>query len=157
MPDPTTADPTKQGQYDVPDKLYKTIQITNPEKQTPANTLHYWDYRRGIITSTAYKRMCENAETDSDISIPPAAKRKETGAMDKCPAAHQPRSTRSPKLSPLALRRKYLPRGGSNSLHSAAHQTAAAAAAQNQKQPPQAHQPPKNKQRLLQLQSGLLD
>ncbi len=63
--------------------------------------------------------------------------------MDKCPAAHQPRSTRSPKLSPLALRRKYLPRGGNNSLHTAAHQTAAAAAAQNQKQPPQAHQPPK--------------
>nr|UHK06518.1 MAG: ORF1 [Torque teno midi virus] len=76
MPDPTTTDPTQQGKYDVPDKVSKTIQITNPQKQTPENTLHYWDYRRGIITSSAYKRMCENAETDSDISIVSAKKRK---------------------------------------------------------------------------------
>nr|UHK06468.1 MAG: ORF1 [Torque teno midi virus] len=76
MPDPTAADPSKQGQYDVPDKLTSTIQITNPEKQTGLNTIHYWDYRRGILTSSALKRIHENAETDSDISIPSAAKKK---------------------------------------------------------------------------------
>nr|UHK03850.1 MAG: ORF1 [Torque teno midi virus] len=80
MPDPQTADPTKQGQYDVPDKLSKTIQIANPTKQIPGSILHHWDYRRGIITSSAWKRMCENAETDSDISIltEPKKKKKKT-------------------------------------------------------------------------------
>nr|UHK03898.1 MAG: ORF1 [Torque teno midi virus] len=158
MPDPTTADPTKQGQYDVPDKLCKTIQITNPEKQTPANTLHYWDYRRGIITSTAYKRMCENAETDSDISIPSAAKKKKkqepwTNALQ--PINQEAQEVQSCLLS-LYEENTFQEEETTVSTHQLIRQ-------QQQQQLRIKNNllklinHLKNKQRLLQLQSGLLD
>lgn len=79
LPDPETADPELQGTYPVPNNQQQTVQITNPQKTTAFTTLHSWDYRRGIITSTAYQRMCQNQETDTDFQTdgePPQKKKK---------------------------------------------------------------------------------
>lgn len=78
LPDAETKDPATQGSHDVPDRLTKKIQVLNPQKNIAAAALHSWDYRRGIITSTAYKRMCENAETDSDFTADVPKKKKKT-------------------------------------------------------------------------------
>ncbi len=64
LPEPDTKDPAQQGTHEVPDKLSAPIQIINPQKNTAAAMLHNWDFRRGLITNSAFKRMCENAETD---------------------------------------------------------------------------------------------
>nr|UHK04911.1 MAG: ORF1 [Torque teno midi virus] len=60
-------DPKTQPTYNVPDTIESSIQIRNPLKQSPESILHPWDYRRGIVTHTAFKRMCENIETDTDF------------------------------------------------------------------------------------------
>nr|UHM26560.1 MAG: ORF1 [Torque teno midi virus] len=67
LPDPETADPEQQGTYPIPNNQQQTVQITNPEKTSPLTTIHTWDYRRGIITDSAYKRMRENQQTDTDF------------------------------------------------------------------------------------------
>nr|UHK07126.1 MAG: ORF1 [Torque teno midi virus] len=81
--DPTIADPSKQGHYDVPDTITGTVQIRDPAKQKAASILHCWDYRRGIITEKALKRMSEHLEIDStfepDQGPPPFKKAKTTG------------------------------------------------------------------------------
>nr|UHK05432.1 MAG: ORF1 [Torque teno midi virus] len=73
-------DPKGQHKYPVPDTMHETIQIGDPKKQTPESILHQWDFRRGIITQTALKRMSENIETDTDFqsddSESPRKKRK---------------------------------------------------------------------------------
>lgn len=66
--DKTVSDPQKQRDYDVPDKFTETIQIKNPLKQTCETLFHNWDYRRGMLTNTAIKRMYENLESDSALS-----------------------------------------------------------------------------------------
>nr|UHK07019.1 MAG: ORF1 [Torque teno midi virus] len=75
-------DPAKQGDWPMPNSVYQTLQIADPEKQTPETMFHDWDYRRGIITQTAIKRMSENLQIDSDLesvqSDPPKKKRKYT-------------------------------------------------------------------------------
>nr|UHK04330.1 MAG: ORF1 [Torque teno midi virus] len=66
-PEQNAADPTKQSKYDPPSYLTEALQIINPKKQIPTSILHSWDYRRGIITGPALKRMREDAETDTDF------------------------------------------------------------------------------------------
>nr|UHK04316.1 MAG: ORF1 [Torque teno midi virus] len=66
-PDQTAADPARQGKYDPPNMLSEAVQIINPSKQIPQAVLHSWDYRRGIVTSSALKRMREDAETDTSF------------------------------------------------------------------------------------------
>nr|UHK06441.1 MAG: ORF1 [Torque teno midi virus] len=78
LPEPDTKDPAQQGTHEVPDKLSAPIQIINPQKNTAAAMLHNWDFRRGLITNSAFKRMCENAETDSDITTDVPKKKKKT-------------------------------------------------------------------------------
>nr|UHK03896.1 MAG: ORF1 [Torque teno midi virus] len=158
MPDPTTADPTKQGQYDVPDHLYKTIQITNPQKQTPENTLHYWDYRRGIVTSSAFKRMCENAETDSDIT--PFSEPKKKKKRQEYTNALQPITQEAQEVQ-SCLHSLYEENIFQESEEA---QTTADLIRQQQQQQLRIKDNLlklinhlKSKQRLLQLQSGLLD
>nr|UHK07129.1 MAG: ORF1 [Torque teno midi virus] len=83
--DPAIADPTTQGHYDVPDTITSAIQIRDPAKQKAASILHSWDYRRGIITEKALKRMSEHLEIDStfepDTGPPPIKKKKATRAL----------------------------------------------------------------------------
>jgi len=158
MPDPTTADPTKQGQYDVPDKLTTAVQITNPTKQVPGSILHHWDYRRGIITSSAWKRMCENAETDTDVSniAEPKKKKKKTDYTN----ALQPTTQEAQEVQSCLLSLY------EESTFQEEAQTLTTQQLILQQQQQQLRIKDnllklinhiKNKQRLLQLQSGLLD
>lgn len=66
--DPNIEDPSSRQKYNVPDTVKQTVQISDPGKLHPETIFHDWDYRRGIITQTAIKRMSENLEIDSIIS-----------------------------------------------------------------------------------------
>lgn len=80
LPDAEAADPGQQGTYPVPNNQQQAIQIINPEKSSAQSTLHTWDLRRGLITKTAFKRMCENQQTDTDFQTDaePFKKKKKT-------------------------------------------------------------------------------
>nr|QUD39733.1 ORF1 [Anelloviridae sp.] len=65
--DPKIEDPCTRGTYPVPDKLHQGVQIKNPEKLDTNTIFHEWDYRRGIITQSALKRMSANLEIDTDF------------------------------------------------------------------------------------------
>nr|UHM27184.1 MAG: ORF1 [Torque teno midi virus] len=69
--EPNIKNPEELPTYDVPDSMPKAIQIVNPEKQAPETILHPWDYRRGFIKEKALKRMCTNLETDSEFQYSP--------------------------------------------------------------------------------------
>nr|UHK05730.1 MAG: ORF1 [Torque teno midi virus] len=60
-------DPTKKGHYDVPDTIKEAVQVIDPSKNIAATMFHQWDYRHGCITSTAIKRMQSNLPTDSSL------------------------------------------------------------------------------------------
>lgn len=66
--DPVAEDPSKKGTYTPVSTLQQTIQIKNPQKLSTETILHDWDFRRGIVTQTALKRMSENLETDTTVS-----------------------------------------------------------------------------------------
>ena len=65
--EPPIDDPKGQHTYPVPNNLQESIQIADPKKQSAETMFHDWDYRRGLITQTALKRMSENIQTDSSI------------------------------------------------------------------------------------------
>nr|UHK05614.1 MAG: ORF1 [Torque teno midi virus] len=65
--EPEIANPEMLPTYDVPDTVQKTIQIVNPEKQSPETIIHPWDYRRGYIKEKTLKRMCSNISTDTEF------------------------------------------------------------------------------------------
>lgn len=67
QPLPETANPKTQGKYDVPDKLQE-LQIADPKKQEASKILHSWDWRRGFLTKKAVKRIYEDTETNSTFS-----------------------------------------------------------------------------------------
>nr|UHK05464.1 MAG: ORF1 [Torque teno midi virus] len=77
--DKEVQNPADLGHYDVPDKLPGTIQIKNPAKQTPESFLQAWDYRRGFIKESALKRVYENQSTDTSfqaVTEEPQAKKR---------------------------------------------------------------------------------
>ncbi len=80
-------DPKTQDTYPVPDKLFQTIQIADPLKQHHQNILKSWDFRRGMLTARALKRIQENLQLDdseqSDSSETEKKKRKVTSEI-KC-------------------------------------------------------------------------
>lgn len=82
-------DPTKKGHYDVPDTIKEAVQVIDPAKNIAATMFHQWDYRHGCITSTAIKRMQSNLPTDSslesDSDTEPPHKRKRV-----TPVLHDP-------------------------------------------------------------------
>nr|UHM27244.1 MAG: ORF1 [Torque teno midi virus] len=67
--DQDVKDPYTFITYDVPDKLSKTIQVQNPAKQKPETFLYPWDFRRGVVTNKALKRMQDNWSTDTEFEI----------------------------------------------------------------------------------------
>nr|UHK06729.1 MAG: ORF1 [Torque teno midi virus] len=83
LPDEKAADPSQQVTYEPSSAIRQATQIINPEKQKISKMLHSWDYRRGIITKTALKRIYEDGETDTDFQpdadsrhmLPPAPKK----------------------------------------------------------------------------------
>nr|UHK06736.1 MAG: ORF1 [Torque teno midi virus] len=66
-PDEPVADPEHQGTYIIPDKLQQTLQIINPSKNKPETLFHCWDYRRGSLKRKAIDRIIQNTETDTDF------------------------------------------------------------------------------------------
>lgn len=87
QPDQIAADPSKQASYDVPDKLRQAVQICNPSTQDSTKILHAWDFRRGFITGTALKRILKDSEDDStnsiltDTSSPPKKRKKKGNSL----------------------------------------------------------------------------
>nr|UHK05368.1 MAG: ORF1 [Torque teno midi virus] len=75
-------DPQYQPDYPVPGYHSEAVQISNPKTLATESLLHEWDFRRGIVTHTALKRMSENFESETDIysddSGTPKKKRKIT-------------------------------------------------------------------------------
>nr|UHK05576.1 MAG: ORF1 [Torque teno midi virus] len=74
--------------YPVPDTMPKTIQITNPEKLSTETIFHPWDTRRGQIKESALKRMLCHLETDSEFEFPTEElpkKKKRLGAALQAP------------------------------------------------------------------------
>jgi len=66
-PEDDIRNPAQLATYDVPDTEPKRLQITNPAKQATETIIHPWDYRRGIIKPKAIKRMYQHLETDSEF------------------------------------------------------------------------------------------
>nr|UHM26691.1 MAG: ORF1 [Torque teno midi virus] len=79
--EPPVADPSQQPVYDALDKQYATIQIRDPRKQTYESIVHPWDYRRGVIKSSALKRIQDNISIESSFQegFPPYKKQRITG------------------------------------------------------------------------------
>nr|UHK03704.1 MAG: ORF1 [Torque teno midi virus] len=65
--DQQVENPKDQQTYPVPDNTTNRVQISNPLKQDTETLLHPWDYRRGFVTNSALKRVCDNLETDTDF------------------------------------------------------------------------------------------
>nr|UHK03801.1 MAG: ORF1 [Torque teno midi virus] len=71
-------DPATQNTYPLPGDLSQRLQVRDPKKQ---KELHPWEYRRGMLTETALKRMLEDSETseNSDFFTETPTKKKKTG------------------------------------------------------------------------------
>ncbi len=125
-------DPQGISTYPIPNNLWETIKITNPQKQHCKQILRTWDFRRGIATKRALKRMQENLSTDSSIQSDDSEtpKRKEDNIRNALP---RPTGRKDPEMSPLTLRRRFLPRR--NGRHQPAHPTATQAPAAAQEKP----------------------
>ncbi len=85
--DQQVSNPKDHQVYPVPDHTAERIQISNPLKQDTNTILHPWDYRRGFVTNTALKRICENIETDTDFQpdTETPKKKKKTGCELRIP------------------------------------------------------------------------
>ncbi len=144
LPEPEVKNPKDQAAYDVPDKLSQAIQIADPSKQSATKALHLWDFRRGFITAKALKRIYQDTESDeslySDTEETPKKKRNtpRKHTPRKHTPMHTPRNRRDPEMSPLSLRRKYMPRTERRQ-PPAPHPAAAAAAKAAQATAPQAN------------------
>lgn len=67
QPNAEAADPSKQDTYAPPGMQSETIQVSDPSKQIPSGILHTWDFRRGIVTRKALKRMLQDQTTITSI------------------------------------------------------------------------------------------
>nr|UHK05096.1 MAG: ORF1 [Torque teno midi virus] len=89
LPEAEVKNPQQLQEYNVPDTVFGRIQITNPEKQATETIFHPWDQRRGFIKESALKRMYEHLETDSDFEpdadLCPQKKKKIHGAALRHP------------------------------------------------------------------------
>lgn len=77
-------DPSSKNQYAIDNNITETIQISDPSQQIPSSIIHAWDYRKGIITNSALKRIRENIPTDETFSTDtetPIKKKKKTTAV----------------------------------------------------------------------------
>lgn len=67
LPGQETADPSKQGTYEIPSKLQQAIQIIDPKFQKAKHAIHAWDLRRGLLTRKAAKRILQDTESSSSV------------------------------------------------------------------------------------------
>nr|UHM26984.1 MAG: ORF1 [Torque teno midi virus] len=88
LTDQPVQDPCPKKEYDVSDTIKGTIQIQDPLKQKYQQLLRAWDIRRGMFTKTAIKRMYQNLQTDESVcsdETEPAQKKKKVTAQIKLP------------------------------------------------------------------------
>nr|UHK04106.1 MAG: ORF1 [Torque teno midi virus] len=84
LPEQDVENPKTKGTYIVPDNL-KELQISDPTEQKAKHMLHAWDWRRGYLTKSAVKRICQDSEssesfqTDSEEDVPQKKKQKLQG------------------------------------------------------------------------------
>ncbi len=107
---------------------------------------HSWDWRRGLLTKTAIKRMYDHLETDTEFepeTETPKKKKRVTAALPD----PEEETQRDAEMSPLALRRRYIARASTRE-PPAAHQPAARVQQQPQVQhlqtPPRPERETKN-------------
>nr|UHK05963.1 MAG: ORF1 [Torque teno midi virus] len=62
-------DPKTQETYTPFNQFQQAVQVADPLLQTPETIFKPWDYRRGILTRTALKRMRENLASNSSIQF----------------------------------------------------------------------------------------
>nr|UHM26849.1 MAG: ORF1 [Torque teno midi virus] len=83
--DQIVQNPKDQGHYPMPNTVLQTVQISDPMHQAYKAMFRAWDYRRGILTKTALKRMYQNLPIDSivqsDESETPKKKKKTTAEL----------------------------------------------------------------------------
>nr|UHM26047.1 MAG: ORF1 [Torque teno midi virus] len=88
LPEPEITNPKDQATYDIPSDLQQAVQVADPSKQSARKNLHLWDFRRGLITKGALKRICQDTETDSTVSTDgeqtPKKKKKTQGNSLPC-------------------------------------------------------------------------
>lgn len=79
--EPPVTDPAQQPTYDALDKQYAAVQVRDPRKQIYESIIHPWDYRRGILKSSALKRIQDNMSIESSFqeAFPPYKKARITG------------------------------------------------------------------------------
>ncbi len=134
-PQQEAENPENKNTYPIPNNEQQTIQIEDPLKQKYNTIFKPWDYRRGHLTKTALKRMYENISdseshsTDSTSSTSPKKKK-----LTPHTPRPEKRKQRDPSMSPLTLRRHFLPRATRNTRPLQAHPAAAQAAAPAQAQ-----------------------
>nr|UHK04772.1 MAG: ORF1 [Torque teno midi virus] len=91
--DQLATNPKDKEKYPVPDTVFQAVQIADPHKQACKEMLRAWDYRRGLITSTALKRMSENFQSDSsfqsDEGETPKKKKRVTGEVPSAQEKNQ--------------------------------------------------------------------
>ena len=86
--DQPVQDPCPRQEYDISDNLKGTLQIHDPLHQKYQQLLRAWDVRRGFFTKTAIKRMYQNFESDSSVhsdETEPQKKKKRVTAQIKLP------------------------------------------------------------------------
>nr|UHK05109.1 MAG: ORF1 [Torque teno midi virus] len=66
LTDQQAHDPSAKETFNASNQL-QALQISNPEKQKFETIFHNWDYRRGEIKKTAFKRMLENLSVDTSF------------------------------------------------------------------------------------------
>nr|UHK06119.1 MAG: ORF1 [Torque teno midi virus]UHK06136.1 MAG: ORF1 [Torque teno midi virus]UHK06143.1 MAG: ORF1 [Torque teno midi virus]UHK06182.1 MAG: ORF1 [Torque teno midi virus]UHK06196.1 MAG: ORF1 [Torque teno midi virus] len=86
---PDVSNPKNQGKYPVPNSELQTIQIADPLKQTYKQMLRAWDYRRGIITAGALKRIQKDSESDETNSNDSTPAKKKKRLLTGEPPTHQ--------------------------------------------------------------------
>lgn len=92
LPEPEIANPEEQAKYDVPSDLLEAIQVADPSQQKASRIVHSWDFRRGLLTGSALKRIYQDSETDSTLSTDseePTKKKKKTPRGNSVPCKNQ--------------------------------------------------------------------
>ena len=93
----TINDPQNQETFPLPNEELQRIQVKDPATQDEKAEFHKWDYRRGMLTTTALKRALQDSESEtlsSTDSEEDSRKRRKLGE----PTLSHPRDSLSSKV-----------------------------------------------------------
>ncbi len=158
LSDAEVTDPCKQNIYDVPDKIQGRLQVQNPEKITAESLFHQWDVRRGFIKEQALKRVCDNISIDTAFQEPHLTdtypeKEKDVSPKSQHKKKRIKKSSNVSAHSAKKIHAKTKKRRTSSSSSSSSETTSTS----YKRNLLQLIAEMKHKQRMLQLQTGLLE